>query len=116
MISYEVYKIIHLSSLALAFSGLGINLFAKSNNRLFKILGGVCALLIFVSGMGLLARIGVKHAEPWDLWIRLKVLIWAFIAIGAPVVAKRIPKFSQQYYWFCIVLFTVAVGLVNYKP
>ena len=114
--SYETYKIIHLTFLVLAFSGLGINLFAKSGNKFFKILGGVSALMILVSGMGLIAKIGTSHGEPWALWIKLKFVIWALIGIGAPVVAKRFSKFSQHYYWFCVALFAIAVGLVNFKP
>ena len=114
--SYEFYKIMHLTCLAIAFSGLGIQLFAGVPSKLFKILGGIMGLLILVSGMGLIAKIGINQSEGWPLWIKLKFGVWAFIAIGAPVVGKRFPAIKKQYYWFTVILFVVGVSLANYKP
>lgn len=116
MVPYEIYKMIHLGSLMLLFTGFTVSLIGQKQIKLFKILTGVATLLVFVTGMGLMARIGIGHGNPWPLWIKLKFTIFGIIGIGVPIVIKRMKSLYTPTYWLMIVIFVIASGLVNYKP
>jgi uncharacterized membrane protein SirB2 len=83
--------------------------------KLKKILMGVMSLIILVAGMGLIARLGIPHGEPWPLWLKAKLGIWAVVVIGAPVVNKRFSVHAHKYFWVCTVLLVVASYMANYK-
>lgn len=81
MISYETYKYLHLVFILTFFSSLG---FAASSfdfilGKKGKFLLGLVSFLIMVAGMGLIARLGFKHTEPFPLWIYLKFGAWLLI-------------------------------------
>ena len=115
MISYEVYKVIHLFSLVLFFTSGAIQLVGKSQEKIFKILTGVATLFILVSGMGLLARIGVSHDAGWPLWAVVKVIIWLVLGALVPIAAKRFPDSGRLIYWAMMGLFLIAAIVVNFK-
>ena len=72
--SYEVYKVMHIVTLFLFFAGMGSIFLGGANSRVVKIMTGVSSLLILVGGMGLIARIGIKHGESWlsGCWRKLR--------------------------------------------
>ncbi len=115
MISYEVYKIIHLTCLVLFFSTAALSLLANSQSRLNAIIQGVVTLLIFISGMGLMARLGISHSGGYPSWILIKFAVFFLIAIGVPVVRKRLPEISRVYYVFSLILFVIAAWVANTK-
>lgn len=114
MFSYELYKIIHLTSLMVVFTSMAIQLVGEKDIKLLKILKGIGTLLILVSGMGLLARIGVSHGG-MPTWAMLKIVIWLVLAVGLPVVGKRFRQHGYAAYWVAMALFVVASVIVNYR-
>jgi hypothetical protein len=109
MISYENYKILHLVSIFVMFTGLSVGFFG-SQPKLIKILTGVGTLFTLVAGMGLLARLGVQHGEPWPLWVWIKMIIWLLIGVGGAVVVKRFPSFGKYAYIVSLLLFVLAAS------
>ena len=85
MISYETYKLLHLIFITTFLTVIGLashstGIFHKKSG---KILMGILSFLIFVAGMGLIARLGFKHSEPFPLWVKLKMLNWFVVNILA---------------------------------
>ncbi len=115
MIPYEIYKTIHLTSLFLLVSGFAVAFFTQNQMKFFRIVNGIMTLLVFVSGMGLLARIGIKHAEPWPLWVKVKVIMWFLVGVGGAIVAKRFPKFKVYAYGTMMVCVFLAIYSAIYK-
>ncbi len=114
MIAYEIYKIIHLVSLALLLTGFALQ-FCGITSRGWKILTGVTTLLVLVSGMGLLARVGIQHAEPWPTWVRTKMMVWLVVGVGGAVIAKRFPQHGKLAYVAMMLLFALAASMAIYK-
>lgn len=114
MIPYELYKVIHLTSILVLFTGLSISFFGVTS-KLIKVLTGVATLLTLVAGMGLMARIGISHGEPWPLWILIKMAVWFIIGLGGATVARRFPKYGRVAYFVCLGLFILAAASAVYK-
>ena len=114
MISYEIYKIVHLTSLVVLFSCFGISFFGTSS-KLIKVLTGIATLLVLVGGMGLMARLGIAHGTAWPLWLKLKFAIWFIVGIGGAIIARRFPKLGRGAYFVFIGFFILAAAAANYK-
>ena len=115
MISFEVYKIMHLFGLALLMLGLGGILSAyaltpKVSTKI-RILGmsshGIGLLLMLTGGFGMAARMGLVQGLPF--WIYAKLAIWAFLAIAVSL-AKR----KAQWSFALVGVFACAVALASY--
>jgi len=114
MISYEIYKVIHLSSLAFLLTGFALQFYGVKSKG-FKILTGISTLLVLVSGMGLMARIGIAHGEAWPVWIFIKFAIWGIIGVGCAVIVKRAPQLGSKAYVGMMLLFILAAVSANLK-
>ena len=83
MISYETYKMLHLFALLSVFTGIGF--VAQSapilDKKWGKMVLGFFSFMIFVAGMGLVARIGIKHGESFPHWILIKIFNWFLLNV-----------------------------------
>lgn len=84
MFSYEFYKVIHLFSIILFAGVLGLSFAPSPTPKWAKILMGATGVLIFIAGMGLLARIG----GGWPSWVLIKMLLWVVLMVAAPLLSK----------------------------
>lgn len=105
MISYEIYKLIHLLCLLLFAVNIGQLLYPEHmlNSRKGKIFTGLVSFFILVSGMGLLARLGFKHAEAFPFWVTLKILNWFAINLALYFLFK-FKTFKNKIYPALIIL------------
>lgn len=109
--SYEFYKVLHVFMLVLMVAAFAPQ-FLSANNahaKLLKITSGVASLLLFVGGMGLLARIGVGHGTAWPVWVKVKVGVWVAVAALGPILAKRMQKNRLAGLGLILALIFVAV-------
>jgi uncharacterized membrane protein SirB2 len=116
MISYEVYKFIHFFCLILIVLCLAANTLLPKPVKWARMTGMIASLFLFVAGMGLLARTGQSHGEPWPIWVKLKVSIWFVLAVGGPVLIKRMPQHRTKILVGGIFLLVSAVSLVIFRP
>ena len=113
--SYEVYKFIHFITILFLFLSLGA-LLAYSGNKAYKkkimILHGLSALILLVSGFGLMARLKL-HSFP--LWLNFKLLIWLILSVLIPIlISKNI--ISKKVIWFLVFAGAfLAVGMAVFK-
>lgn len=109
MISYEVYKILHLISIILFTGAIGAQFFTEMSTKSVKIVSGISSFFILVAGMGLLARLGVSHGSGWPAWAWLKLGIWVLVAALGPILAKRLKHNKAMGYYAIIILMFIAV-------
>lgn len=114
MISYEVYKVLHVASvflfLMLATTHLAL---AKPSKGLAAGIG-ISAMLILVAGFGLMARLGI--IREWPIWLIGKMVIWLTLTGGAHMIARRVPnplKIGLPFLWLGASL---ALYFVMFKP
>lgn len=122
MISYAVYKIIHLSGVLMVFLSLGgvatsaINGNGKNHawRKPLAITHGIGLLLSLVGGFGLLARLGIVH-NGLPGWVIAKLGIWFFFAAMAGVVVRK-PNIAKPIWLLTIFLGAAAAYLAGAKP
>ncbi len=117
MISYETYKTLHLIFILTFFSSLGfaINTTTFLHQRLGKIILGIISFLIFVAGMGLIARLNFKHSEAFPLWIKMKIFIWLLVNILFFILLK-IKKNMTVILSSMLILAIIAIWVATNKP
>ena len=114
--SYEFYKVLHILCIVLVSGFAGAQFFAEKAPKYVKIISGVASLIILVSGMGLIAKIGLPHGAPWPLWIKIKLGLWVLIAGLAPVLGKRLPVDKKKFgylYVSTMLLITIFVAVTK---
>jgi hypothetical protein len=119
--SYEVYKILHLTGIILIFSGLVGLLTVKMSNGIVEgktkslifMSHGIGLLLALVGGFGLLARLGLARDIP--NWVFGKLAIWLILG-GAIAIVKRKGQLGWPIFAGLILLFIAAAYLAILKP
>lgn len=113
--SYQVYKIIHIVGIVLFFSLYAVAAYRGQAKKSEKIITGVLLVIILVAGMGLVARLGIPHGQPWPMWLKAKLGIWIVLGSLSHLVLKRFPGFAVKFFWIAVGLLTLASYLANYK-
>ena len=113
---YEFYKLLHVLSIFVMLISMTVLFFKDQNNKLHKMLSGIVSLLIFVAGMGLLARLNFSHGEPWPLWVKAKIGLWFLVALLIPILNKRVKIQRQCAFWALFTIIVLAAFTAIYKP
>lgn len=122
MISYSVYKIVHLVGVLMVFLALGgvathaINGGAKGHSwrKPIAITHGIGLVLSLVGGFGLLARLGIVHGG-LPGWVMAKLGIWLLFAVLIGVVSRK-PGWAKPIWPLIIILGATAAYLAGSKP
>lgn len=121
MISYAVYKVLHLTGVMMVFFALGGVATNAINGGERKhawrvpiaITHGLGLVLSLVAGFGLLARLGIAHGGIPG-WVMVKLGIWFFFA-GAIGILIRKPALGKILWPIIIVLGILAAYLAGAK-
>lgn len=120
MISYSVYKLLHVVfAFSVVFSLGAASLYhwsgsSKKGPRVFfSIAHGVSLLLMLVAGFGLLARLGLTQGLP--PWVYAKIALWIVLG-GLLAFAKRASRFYPLLFVASIVTVFSATYLAIFKP
>ena len=113
MISYSVYKVLHLSGVLMVFLALG-GARDPSWRRPAAITHGLGLLISLVAGFGLLARIGVMHGS-MPGWAVAKIGIWVILAAMIGLVIRK-NTWAKPAWILIVLLGATAAFLAGYKP
>ena len=93
--SYEIYKMLHITGIVMLFSGLVVLLTMKvtgvplegTAKKFAFISHGVGLLITLVAGFGLLARLGLVSGLP--NWVFAKLAIWLYFGVAIALIKRR---------------------------
>ncbi len=114
--SYEFYKIFHLSCVVLFTASTTAILYGQQSKKSCKIFNGVASFLLFVAGMGLLARIGYTHGASWPIWAYIKIGLWLAATVWSASAAKRLPEHKTVVSSVFLILILSAVITAVLRP
>ena len=121
MISYAVYKAVHLIGVMLTVAALaGMAIHAANGGlraealtrRLTTAVHGAGLLLVLVAGFGMLARLG---ASPGAGWVLLKLVVWVTLGVAAAVPYRR-PQLARVLFLLVPLLAATAGIIAITKP
>lgn len=122
MISYSIYKVVHLVGVIMVFLSLGGAATHAANGgerthgwrKAIAITHGVGLLLALVGGFGLLARLGIVHGG-LPGWVIAKLGLWIVFA-GLIGVLIRKPGWAKPLWPLIIAMGGAATYLAGSKP
>jgi hypothetical protein len=121
MLSYSVYKVVHLLGVLLIFTAVGgvvahaANGGSKDSNSFKKQLAmahGIGLVLALVAGFGLLARLDVSMSSGWVMG---KLVIWLFMA-AATALPYRGEGLARTLLFLLPLVGAIGAYLAIYKP
>lgn len=122
--SYQVYKFIHVLSVIFLFVAIGgfaihgANGGTKETNgarKMLAIVHGVALFLIFGAGMGLMARLGIKHGGGWPVWLYIKTAVWLLLG-ASMVLLNRKPAMGKVWFFVLPLVGAIAAYSAVFKP
>ncbi|EPG65945.1 hypothetical protein ACE5IS_11645 [Leptospira wolffii] len=121
MISYQIYKLIHILGILFLFSaygGLALHVLGggtkeNSPRKWIAMAHGLGMTLILIGGFGMLARIGLLTSLPG--WAITKVVLWLVFGAAMTVFYKK-PSLAKVLWFGLPILGTFAAYLAMYKP
>ena len=116
MISYEIYKYLHLLGLGLVSFGFGalfLNPQEPAKRKVVAIAHGIGLFPVLLGGFGMAARHKISTAEPWVIF---KIVVWLGLG-GFIAISKRKPEIAPKVQAVLIVLAMVAayLGIFHYQ-
>jgi hypothetical protein len=123
MISYAVYRVVHLVGIFLLLVALGglslgsarAEAGGPGGRRLAMALHGIALFIVLLGGFGLLARLDIMHGMGWPGWVWMKLGIW--ILMGAAVLLPRLrPSSGPALLVLIPALGGVAAWIAIFKP
>ncbi|HSH44718.1 MAG TPA: hypothetical protein VK966_02625 [Longimicrobiales bacterium] len=140
MISYSVYRLVHLVGIILLFVVLGGLSWAAARAesaalagnatragtagtgpagtgrpRIAMILHGVALFIVLLGGFGLLARLGIVQGHAFPGWVWAKLGIWLLAGLSV-VIPRRKPEWALGVFVLLPVLGGLAAWLAIFKP
>lgn len=121
---YNIYKVIHIFGIALAFTAVGglnvavLNGATKASNaarKLISALHGTALFLLLLGGFGMLARLGLIQGHSFPGWLWAKIVIWLLLG-GLVAIPYRKPELAKPLFVITPVLAAIAAWLAIYKP
>ena len=109
MLPYDFFKIVHISSIILFLSAVGIGIYAKNVSKINKVVVGLLSLVILLSGLYLAKTLELLSKDFFPSWLKFKVFIWLTLSGIAPIFMKRKKRFAMIS--FSIVSFLVLLGV-----
>ena len=93
MISYPIYKFLHLIGLMLLMYSIGgLEAGGEERRKRYTIINGVALFFMILAGFGMTARLGIA-ASQW--WVVCKISVW--VLVGAwPALLKRKPELGRK--------------------
>lgn len=80
------------------------------------LLGGI-VFMIFLGGMGLLARLGVSHKEAFPLWVKIKLANWVVLtALLSSLFKIETKEYRAVMVGLILTLAWFTVWVAVYKP
>ena len=121
--SYAFYKTLHLISIVILFSTYGAMIFARLLQRegeekprawgMLMALHGVSLATLFVTGFGLIVKLGLSGN--WPTWLWVKVGLWLVIG-GVVAIIKRAKGGLLGVFFAVIALASATVYVAVHKP
>jgi hypothetical protein len=114
--NFHAYKFMHLFFVIAFLMSLAITFFNSEKMRIYKVIYIISSVIILASGIMLTIRIGVQNLGFWPVWIKIKVILWALIAFGIPLLAKFRPNDKRKIFWILMSLVCATVYIAVTKP
>ena len=124
MISYELYKVLHLVGVLAVFAALGGAALLVMHGgaapgtparRATALMHGAGLLLVLVAGFGLVARLDL-FTGGMPMWVAGKLGVWLLAGI-ALTIPRRKPSLARPMLFFGLPLLAAAAAwLAVYKP
>ncbi len=119
MLSYQIYKILHLVSLFGVVMCLGSLIVQRMNGgdkefparRWVMVSFVVFMFLALIGGFGLLARLGIGMPG----WVFAKLTLWLVVGAYMSVILRK-PEWSKLNWFVLLLLGTTGAYLAIYKP
>ena len=118
--SYEFYKVLHITAVLFAISSLGAAALlgdrgaprGSSERKAITLVHGISLSVALIAGFGLLARLGLM-AGGMPAWVIGKLVIWLVLG-GAIALAFRKP--GKIWFYVFPIIAAIAAFLAVYKP
>jgi hypothetical protein len=123
MITYDVYRLIHIVGILFLFLALGglalhaANGGTKATNRARAMVAathGIALFIVLLGGFGMLARLGIAHTG-FPGWVWAKFAIWLVLGILF-MLPYRYPALGRPLWLIVPLLGATAAYMALYKP